>query len=95
MVIVYCFVLHHIYRGNKNRWLTWVVCLLMLSQIGLVIYGYAWFKFRVRKELTIFNAYLYGLSYGVFSVGFNLPHYMLAARYSDMSKRVPAVLDNK
>lgn len=37
LMIVYSFVLVMIWKGNRNVWLTWVTCQLMLSNLGSVI----------------------------------------------------------
>ena len=40
MILAYIGMLYHIeYRGNKNKWLKMLVIMLLLSQIGVFLFG--------------------------------------------------------
>lgn len=42
MLLLYMFLLAHIYNGNQNKWLFWIVGLLMLSNIGRCFVAYSY-----------------------------------------------------
>jgi drug/metabolite transporter (DMT)-like permease len=95
MTVVYSAVLLHIYHGKKRKWLTIVVSLLLISQISLIVFGYGYMKVNAQYDYSYLNEWLNGGGLGLYYSTFNTAHYLLAEKYRDISKRVPAQLNGK
>jgi hypothetical protein len=95
MLVMWSVVLVHIVRGNKNKWLAMTTTLLLLSNVAIIISGYADYLMILEAIHTSFTTFLFGASYGLFILMFNISHFLLAERYRKMAKTVPAVLDDK
>jgi hypothetical protein len=96
MIVLYLFLLRHIYNNGRNKWLTLVTVFLLISQLGMILLAYS-LKIvvvqgtHVTSGTLILLAFSCSLEYGVFSI----PHYMLAIKYREIVKRVPAILNEE
>ena len=90
MLVAWTVELVHIRRGNKNRWLTNVIGLLLVSQIFFLIRTYANYSIYIKLENTALNWILLSVGIGGWYLFFNLAHFFLAYRYQAISKRIPA-----
>ena len=49
MILAYIGMLYHVkYRGNKNKWLLYMIGMLWISQVGVFLFGCAFDKLFVR-----------------------------------------------
>ena len=82
-------------RGNGNKWLLTVTCLLFVSNIGTVIYGYALYKTTVKLAGSELIIYLYGFGAFLEASFFGVSHWMLAVKYNRLSRVVPVMIEGK
>ena len=96
ILIVACVVLlYHIVNGNKNQWLINVTIMVLISQIGLIVMGYAFYELWQLEHHTETMIILFGVGIGTYYMLFNVAHFLLAEKYSMISKRIPAQLDGE
>lgn len=88
-------VLVHIRLGNKNKWLTWVVCLLLVSNFGNLLMAYSYQTLFVERIYTPLNCAAIGLGDATKFWGFSISHFLLADKYRTISKKMPAIFDGK
>lgn len=92
LIMLYVAMVTHILEGNKNKWLLTVVSLLLISQIGVVVMGYAFLElFSYKKEYDVY-IWLFGIGIGIYYLFFNVGHFMLAEKYSRIAHKVPAMI---
>jgi hypothetical protein len=85
--------LYHVkYRGNKNKWLLYMIGMLWISQVGVFLFGFAFDKLFVRLLKTPFYIWLSGMGLGVYYLFFNVSHLVLAEKYRIIAEKVPAAL---
>jgi predicted ferric reductase len=65
LVLVYGFLLVHVYTGSQNKWLFWQIIMLMLSNITCVTLALS-IKFLFEQgNFTPANIYLFGISIAI------------------------------
>jgi hypothetical protein len=99
MIVLYCTLLVHIQRGNKNKWVTLVTVLLLVSMVAYFMFMLANFLLLELKFIKTPKAVAWlivlGISKGIQSSAFNVAHFLLADKYWQMSIQVPLKLEGK
>ena len=81
--------------GNKNVWLTWVVTMLMLSDVALMITSIIDYNMWALKSVTLKGIVIQGIAWAVSDGMFSVSHFLLAMKYQTMTRRIPTKLDGK
>lgn len=66
-----------------------------MGNFGLVIVGCANYALFVEKVYTTWNVFCLGLGYGIYFLGQNVSHYILAIKYRDIARIMPDKLAGK
>ena len=97
LVMCYSALMVHTARGNKNRWLMFIIFLLLVSNLNAVIYGFMRLnRFTYRNpDLSPAHYITSSWSFGTYIACFNLSHFLVAAKYNEICKRVPTMLNGE
>lgn len=100
LVVCYIALIVHTARGNKNRWLMFVIFLLLVSNFTYFVYGFMYNtgeRVRAQGGDSLSPAYYATMSWarGLYVACFNLSHYMIATKYNEIAKRVPTMLNGQ
>jgi hypothetical protein len=81
LAVIYITLLVHIFRGNKNVWLTWQVIMLLavnLANIGALYPNIALYDTHNATTAVVWS---YALTWIVGDFGLCVAHYLLAMKY--------------
>ena len=97
MIIAYVIMISHLYSGsgNKNKWLSIMMVLLFLSQVGVLVMGYSFYALFTERKYTMLNIWGFGVGIGWYYMFFNIAHFLLAIKYHKISKEVPLMLNKE
>jgi hypothetical protein len=93
LIFVYSWLLVQIWKGNRNKWLLCITCMLFVSLFGSITKGYALYMFTFSGHATYANVWELAIA-EVLNMGvFGLAHYMLAVKYRSMATNMPLILE--
>ena len=83
LVIMYTSVLIHTCFGNRNSWLVKVTIILLLSSVGSLITGFAFWQVHFSPTYSNVTYFMIELAVGlsIHYSNFGVAHYMIAVRY--------------
>jgi hypothetical protein len=93
LTLAYTMTLVHVRLGSKLWLVTWLIALLILSNLGLIL-G-TWVNIWIDKgHSTHFWIWMHGLSFPLWLTTFNVAHMALAWQYRQMSVEIPCAIRN-
>ena len=95
LFVVYTVLLYHVRTGNKNKWITFMVLLLMTSSVGMVMIGWGGYHLNVMHDGTMCNVLFLGIGLALDQMPFCVAHYLMAVKYSNLARVVPDVLSGR
>lgn len=93
--LFYTALLIHILNGNKNKWLTFVVSMLLISNIAFFMICYLDNQIFTLDEPNQARVIAQGIGWGVSDSTFSVSHFLLAVKYGMIAKDVPKILDKE
>jgi hypothetical protein len=81
LAVIYITLLVHIFRGNKNVWLTWQVIMLLAVNLANIIALWPNIALYYTDNATAAAVWSYALTWMVTDFGLCVAHYLLAMKY--------------
>lgn len=92
---VYLTLLVHVVRGNKNKWLLANVLMLLAVNVANLIALYPNYELYFKDSASTTVVWLYTETWVVTDFGLCVSHYLLAMKYQQLSKNIPALIDKQ
>ena len=84
MTMLFTIMIVHVYRGNKNSWLTTVSVMLVFSGIGALLLGISLYSIYVIELINNVVVLTLAIGVGLFYSLFMIAHFLLATKYRKM-----------